>query len=88
MQQLDLTHTPDRELYDALDTADRVRSHEGQGRSPEAVQVRAWCSRQKARIRRELQRRGLPTTRPDGRWTGVGRGFLAGAISAAGHPHG
>ena len=70
MQQGDLTHTPDRELYDTLASTTRLREIEGRGRSPEAVQVRAWCSRQKARIRRELQRRGLPTTRADARWTG------------------
>jgi hypothetical protein len=88
MQQRDLTRTPDRELYSALDTTDRLHSREGRGRSPEAIQVRAWCNRQKARIRRELQRRGLPTTRPDQRWTGIGKGFLAGGTSTAARQQG
>ncbi len=81
MQQRDLTCTSDHELYNALDVADRLRSREG--RSPEAIQVRIWCTRQKACIRRELQRRGLPTARPDERWAGIGRGCRVGRTSSA-----
>jgi hypothetical protein len=72
----DLAQAGDGELYDALDSVDRLRACEGHGRGPEAVHVRAWCRREKARISRELRERGLPTTKPDGRWTGIGRGFV------------
>jgi len=83
MQQRDLTHAPDCELYSALDTAERLRSREGRGRGPKANQVRTWCNRQKTHIRREPHRRGLPTSQPDRRWAAVGRGILAGRTSSA-----
>lgn len=76
---MDLKRMTVEELYEQLSATDRVRAREGRGRTPEAAHVRAWCKTQKRRIRAELGRRRLPAP-PDGRWTGIGRGFFAGEV--------
>jgi hypothetical protein len=65
----DLSRAGDGELYDALDSVDRLRAFEGQGGSLDAEHVRVWCRREKARITRALRGRGLPTARRLSRWT-------------------
>lgn len=58
------TATPD-ELYSALDDLTNYRKRAGRGRSPEAYQVKDYCKAERARVKAELRRRGLPSTRPD-----------------------
>jgi hypothetical protein len=71
----------DAQLYHELRVVDRLRSREGRGRSPEVAAVRHWCTQHKRLVQRELRRRNLPAARADGRWTGIGRGFLAGEVA-------
>ncbi len=59
---VDLKNTPSAELYDALDRIDATVQR-AVGRQ-ERMHTRAWARAERKRVRAELKRRGLPTTRP------------------------
>lgn len=58
------TLTP-AQLYNELDRLTEYRRQHGRGRSPDAAQARHYCNTMRAKVKRELKRLGLPTTRPD-----------------------
>lgn len=60
----DLTGLEDDQLYRALDDLVAYRRSDGCGRSPEAAHVRLYVREERERVKRELERRGLPATRP------------------------
>ena len=69
------------ELYDALDALAEYRQAEGRQRTPEAAHVRLYVKEERARVKAELRRRGLPTTRPDDqRAYGPGQAHWQGAL--------
>lgn len=53
------------DLYQTLDDLTFYRQTDGRERSPEAAHVKAYCKAERARIKAELKRRGLPGTKPD-----------------------
>lgn len=52
------------QLYRRLDWLAKHRREYGQGHNEGAVYVRDFCKKERERIKRELKRRELPTTRP------------------------
>lgn len=59
----DLTKLTGDELYRALFELAEYRRSDGRGRSMEAAYVRDYVRQESQRVRAELKRRGLPTTR-------------------------
>lgn len=61
----DLTTLTEDRLYQVLDDLRDHRERDGRGRTPEAAHVRLFCREEGKRVKAELKRRGLPTSRPD-----------------------
>jgi len=61
----DLTTCDASTLYDFLDNLSEYRRANGRGRDEYAAYVRAFCSNERKRVKRELKRRSLPGTRAD-----------------------
>ena len=61
----EIQYTDTLELYDQIEDFITTRSIEGRGRTPEAAQCRAILNPAIAKIRGELNRRGLPSRKRD-----------------------
>lgn len=57
------THATDHQLYDKIESLISDRSIYGRGKTPEAYHCRGILNPQIAKLRRELNRRGLPSRR-------------------------
>ena len=59
------THATDQQLYDKIESLITDRSVYGRGRSPEAAHYKSVVNPEIRRLRKELNRRGLPSRRRD-----------------------
>jgi len=70
----DLTTFYPSDLYEFLDDLTEYRRQYGRGRTEDAAYAREYCKSERARVKSELRRRGLPLTRPgDTRTYGPGQ---------------
>lgn len=60
----DLTAVEAEALYTLLDDLAEYRRTDGRGRSEESTYVRGYCDEERARVKVEIRRRGLPGTKP------------------------